>query len=245
MKKQQEGFYFNPKKWLGDSKILLMDWDCRGMHLHFMAISWGNDPQGYILNDDLFLRKLISNLDIDDWNNRIKKKIFSQWKTKDLIIDNNTQSYYYHPGLIKLLEKEQKPIKTTTRSRKKPLDNSNDKNNDLYSNFMGFDLTSILEEKNTSTILHQNADVEDKHTIWKVGVSLITQYTKNEASARGFIAKQIKSYGEKAVAEAIAQLSIKSVPPAQIQSYLIGILNKQQDGKQPFQKKTGRGSVSL
>ena len=108
-----------------------MDWDCRGMHLHFMAISWGNDPQGYILNDDLFLRKLISNLDIDDWNNRIKKQIFSQWKTKDLIIDNNTQSYYYHPGLIKLLEKEQKPIKTTTRSRKKPLNNSNDKNNDL------------------------------------------------------------------------------------------------------------------
>ena len=78
MKKQQEGFYFNPKKWLGDSKILLMDWDCRGMHLHFMAISWGNDPQGYILNDDLFLRKLISNPDIDDWNNRIKKQIYNQ-----------------------------------------------------------------------------------------------------------------------------------------------------------------------
>ena len=57
--------------------------------------------------------------------------------------------------------------------------------------------------------------------------------------------QQAEVAAQKAVAEAIAQLSIKSVPPAQIQSYLIGILNKQQDGKQLFQKKTGRGSVSL
>lgn len=94
--KKNIGFYFNPKQWLGDHAILAMDWDCRAIHLHFMCIAWQQTKKGYLLNDDKKLRKLVSNPDLNDWNERIKPQVFGAWKT--IIIDD--KEYFYLQGLI-------------------------------------------------------------------------------------------------------------------------------------------------
>ena len=95
--KKEEGFYFIPKKWLGDASVIAMDWDCKGMHLHLMAIAWQQEPKGHLIDDDKIIRKLLSNPDIKDWEERIKPQIFSAWKQKTLNIDNNERVYWYQP----------------------------------------------------------------------------------------------------------------------------------------------------
>ena len=57
--KKDEGFYFIPKKWLGDANVISMDWDCKGMHLHLMAIAWQQPLQGYIIDDENLILKVL------------------------------------------------------------------------------------------------------------------------------------------------------------------------------------------
>lgn len=232
-----KGFYFIPKQWLGDANIIAMDWDCKAMHLHLMSIAWQQTPKGYLLDDEIIIKKLLGNPDLIDWENRIKPQIFKSWKKTILTIENKTLSYWYQPGLIKNLN--QNNINTTKeiKVRKK-------KNNPIEIEtplFEGFNLSKILNSKVTTTILHEQSSNKERETIWTIGVELVKKQGENEAQARAFLAKLIKDYGDKAVANSIAQLSLKPISPAEIHSYLIGILRKQQDST----KKSNRGSVSL
>lgn len=240
---KNDGFYFIPQKWLGDSKVIAMDWDCKGMHLHLMAIAWQQEKKGYLIDDQNLLRKLLGNPDINDWENRIKPQIFSAWKRK-VIKENGTEKiYWYQPGILKTVESDSNALPVKKTRRKKGEDISEEfENCDL----LGFDLKSILKAKPQQTILYVKpieATKEEKNTIWTLGVQLIQQHGDTEAKARGFLARLIKQYGDKAVSTAIAHISARSISPADMHSYIIGMLKKQQEDT-PI-KKTGRGSVSL
>lgn len=69
-------FQFYVKQWLGDKDVLLMDWDARAMHMHYMCIAWQENPPCSLLNDDHDLRKLVGNP--ANWL-RLKKQIFRAW----------------------------------------------------------------------------------------------------------------------------------------------------------------------
>lgn len=236
---KNDGFYFIPKQWLGDANIIAMDWDCKGMHLHLIAIAWQQEPKGYILDDEELIIKLLGNPSKEDWENRIKKQIFSAWKNKVLNIDGIKRKYWYQPGIIKATENAEKPKTTRTRTKKKE---SLIIENPLY---QGFNLNILLDNKVGTTILHEKANEDDKTTIWQLGVSLIKKQNDSEAKVRGFIARLIKEYGEKPVASAIAQLAIKSVLPADINSYLVGILKKNNEDLDKQKRGTGRGRVAI
>jgi len=80
------GFMFRVKQWLGDNNVMLMDWDARGMHMHFMCISWQQNPPGTLPDDDSKLRRWAHNH--AEWD-RLKSQIFSpdphqsSWKLID------------------------------------------------------------------------------------------------------------------------------------------------------------------
>jgi hypothetical protein len=237
--KKEDGFYFYPKKWLGDANVLAMDWDCKGMHLHLMAIAWQQTPKGHLLDDENLIKRLLGNPEQSDWENRIKPQIFSAWKKKVIKEGNIERQYWYQPGIIKTVTESlgtDAPIKKTRKKKAELIEVENPE-------FEGFNLDSLLKIKPTVTILYQPATTEDKQNIWSMGVKLLQANGVNEGKARAFIAKLIKEYSDKEVAAALAQLSLKQVSPAEINSYLIGILKKQQEGG--FKKSTGRGSVSL
>lgn len=238
--KKEDGFYFNPKKWLGDANVLAMDWDCKGMHLHLMAIAWQQNLKGHLLDDEKLIKKLLGNPDQEDWENRIKPQIFCAWKKKVIKEGNIERQYWYQPGIIKTVSEAADPSTAPAkRTRKKKAELIEVENPE----FEGFNLDSLLKIKPTVTILYEPSTKEDKETIWSMGVKLLQTNGVPEGKARGFIAKLIKEYSDKEVAAALAQLSLKQVSPAEVNSYLIGILKKQQEGG--FTKKTGRGSVSL
>lgn len=237
------GFYFIPKKWLGDATVLTMDWDCKAMHFHLMCIAAQQEKQGYLLNDDNIFRKLLGNPDINDWNDRIKPQLFSAWKQKVIKENGKQLVYWYQPGLLKSLSdnepKGRSVIKTKKKSDFLDFDEENIQNE-------GFDLKKLLKVKPQHTILYikpKEATKEEKASIWTLGVKLLSIQENDEKKIRGFLARQITQYGEKTVAQAIAQLSINSNSPADIFSYLVGTIKKIKD-EVPF-KKTGKGSVSL
>lgn len=239
---KNDGFYFIPQKWLGDSHILAMDWDCKGMHLHLMAIAWQQEKQGYLLDDQNIIRKLLGNPDLQDWENRIRPQVFSAWKRKVIKENGTEKAYWYQPGILKTLESSTSaPVKKTRRKKGEDISDGFE-NCDL----LGFDLKSILKAKPNQTILYikpPEATKEEKNTIWTLGVQLIQQHGDDEKKARAFLARLIKQYGDKAVSSAIAHISARSITPADMHSYLTGMLKKQQE-ETPV-KKSGRGSVAL
>lgn len=242
--KKEIGFYFIPKKWLGDATVMTMDWDCKAMHFHLMCIAAQQERQGYLADDDNIFRRLLGNPDINDWNNRIKQQVFSAWKQK-VIKENGKQIiYWYQPGLLKsLLDNEQPSTPIVKKSKKKTEFLEFD---ELESQNEGFDLKSLLKLKPQQSILYIKpieATKEEKSSIWTLGVQLLSTQENDEKKIRGFLARQIKQYGDKAVAQAIAQMSIHSSKPADIFSYLVGTIKKIKEDN-PI-KKTGKGSVSL
>lgn len=73
---------FFPKQWLGDDKVLLMDWDARGMHLHLMCVCWQQEPQCSLPDDMVSIRKWLGNPNDKDWA-RVRPQIFAAWELRD------------------------------------------------------------------------------------------------------------------------------------------------------------------
>jgi len=97
-------FQFYVKQWLGDDKVMLMDWDAKGMHVHYMCIAWQQTPPCTLPLDEEILRKWVGNP--SDWE-RLKKQVFMSWE----IVDGR----YFQKGLYEQWLKQQR----FTESRKK------------------------------------------------------------------------------------------------------------------------------
>jgi uncharacterized protein YdaU (DUF1376 family) len=73
-------FQFYPKQWLGDDKVLAMDWDARAMHMHLMCIAWQQTPPCTLPDDDDMIRRWLGNP--KKWK-LLKNQILSAWKMDD------------------------------------------------------------------------------------------------------------------------------------------------------------------
>lgn len=195
---KKEQFLFEPKKWLGDAAILSMDWDVRGMHIHLMCMALQQEKKGYLEFNDLYLCKLLS-VDEKDLKERILKQLLMAWKIKEEVTLFEKKQFLYLSGLNETIKKDK-------------LDNEikkNDKNiKELQSN----------NNENSENI---------RHTIWTIGVGLLKHQNGTELKARAYLGKLIKTYGEAAVAKSIAQLSVRNIQPAEINSYLMGLLRSE------------------
>lgn len=209
-------FLFNPKKWLGDAKIMSMDWDVRGMHIHLLCFAAQQNLKGFLPYDEDFLIKIL-NVREDDWTKRIKHQLLKAWDFATIDDENGSILFIYQKGLVDTFKN--KKINQNAKQNKLP-----NTNND--------------EKMLTPNLNNEAKDDPDKNTIWVIGVKKLVENNIAESTARGFLAKLIKKYGEKNVASCIAQISITKYEPAQLQSYMIGILNNEGKNK-------GRGSVSL
>lgn len=229
-------FNFNAKQWLGDDAVLLMDWDVRAMHLHLMCIAWQQDQPGILLNDDQILRRWLQNPNLDDWIDRIKPQILRAWKQQD--------KYLIQEGLVRESERlssnsvkrraaanarwGKKETQSDSADTLHPVLIENITQPEAFSenpHLPGFSLNLLLKD---NSIFLEKATQDERFNIWTVGVQLIKDETFTETKARQFLGKMIQEFGEKKVAESIAQLSIKRLAPAEAKSYLNGMLKSEQ-----------------
>lgn len=227
--KKDDGFIFIPKKWLGDAYIMAMDWDCKAMHLHLMALSWQKEPKGHLLDDDQLIRKLIQNPEENDWKNRIKPQIFKAWD-KTIIKDEAgiEKVYWVQPALVqsylKLNSSENESINIANTQKPKAKIKKTKLIEIENPLFDGFNLASIAKMSTKVTILYKQSSVEQSQSIWTLGAEYLIKHGVAEKSARGILAKWIKKYSAVDVASVMAELSIKNSQPADVISFVTKIL---------------------
>lgn len=244
MSMRADGFHFNVKQWLGDDAILLMDWDVRAMHLHLMCLAWQQDEPGTLPNDEALLRRWVGGISSDEWLSRVRPQILRAWKTSG--------SRLVQEGLRREWERQSSNSKkrqaaARVRWDKPRSDDQGESSPPLSPSSLppdaneavdpeGFRLSELLRE---NSLFREEASSAERSTIWGVGVELIRHEGFEEPKARALLGKIIHTYGEKTVAEAIAHLALRRLPPADAKSYLMGMLKTEKaKGKR-------RGSVAL
>ena len=243
-----DGFFFNVKQWLGDDSILLMDWDVRAMHFHLMCIAWQQTPPGVITANEAIIKKWLGSPEERDWTARIRPQISRSWTI--------SESSWTQGGLVREWERQ-----TSTSQKRRAAAAvrwDREKTRTETSEDLASGLTVELSKQDTSpgmeceeagidlkSVIKKAASVfepcskEERSSIWSVGISLLKHDDFDENKVRSFLAKMVHENGEKKVAEAIAQLSLKPLKPVDAKSYLIGIM-KAESGR-----RKGRGKVAL
>lgn len=222
----------DPKKWLGDNKILKMDWDVKAMHFHLMLLAWQNDPQGCIESKDLG-RYLALDMQSEDWKHRISPQLLTVWQKKTL---KNTfeqeVEFYVQSGLLKEIEKQNKPVTTRT---KKTTNTVKKETTPLQEGEQGFVLLDVLNDSvEVKEEITQQQQKENSITIWTIGVDLLSDEHFSAPRARAFLAKLAKEYGAIELAGAIAQMNLQKNTPVDAKSYLVSILKNGVNNKPKF-----------
>jgi len=244
-------FLFNAKQWLGDEAVLLMDWDTRAVHLHLMCLSWQQPEQGTLPNDAAKLRKWVGDPPDKFWVERIYPQLLHAWKVDGPVLRQEgliREAARQKAEQIKQAEIEEMlsrvpPKAAAAKGRKKkvaeavgaPLARMDGEIADPDAN-SGFSLNSLLS---SNAEIFTRVSEEERANIWTMGTTILRYGAFDDAQVRKFLGKQIQTYGEKRVAEAIAQMSLKPVPPAEAKSFFVGLL------KGVEVKKKRRGGVAL
>lgn len=234
--KKNEGFEFLPKKWLGDTHILSMDWDVRGMHITLIALSWQKEPQGYLLNDETIIKKLLGNPDDNDWQNRIKPQLLKAWEITVLKNENGIDETYWVQGGVldtvtkkKIKENGETLVSSTKKPRRKKVELL-DTDEPL---FEGFSLASIVKSNPKTTILLKPSTEEETFNIWNIGTQYLMKNGLEKRNATSLLARWAKKYSKEEVAKTMAELSLKNSQPIDVISFVTSILEKNVGSKKP------------
>lgn len=85
------------KQWLGDDKVMSMDWDARGVHFHLMNVAWQQEPRCSIPGDETSILKWLPGLGKKAWE-RIWPQVREAWELRD--------GRYFQKGLERSLKKQ-------------------------------------------------------------------------------------------------------------------------------------------
>lgn len=95
---------WNHKQWLGDNKVLAMDWDATAMHFHLLMMSIQEEPAGSIPNDVGQIRRWLrlpsGQSDSDRVWARVQPQIFAAWMLQD--------GRWFNPGMVATFERKEK-----------------------------------------------------------------------------------------------------------------------------------------
>lgn len=212
----------DPKKWLGDNKIMKMDWDVKAMHFHLILISWQNIPQATIEDDHSIICKYLNISLNDDWEKRIWPQLKASWVKHEVSIDGEIKKLLIQPGLSKEIDKQLKSEnkKSKTSTKKQTNNISIDKIDDIEN--PGFDLNILIQKD----IFKKNNKISLSANIWTLGTELIKTDDCDEKKSRYFLAKLAKEYGSEQLANAISQLGMRKTTPIEAKAYLVGTLKK-------------------
>lgn len=120
MKDKSPAFQWYPKQYLADDKVLAMDWDARGMHVHLLNIAWQQQPPGSIPDDIRIVRQWLGLpsgfADADRVWGRVWPQIKTAWALKD--------GRWFNFGLVRSWDRQQiykqNGSKSNSKSRANP-----------------------------------------------------------------------------------------------------------------------------
>ena len=105
----------------------------------------------------------------------------------------------------------------------------------------GFKLENLKNLPISKTILEEDPNPNDQITIWQLGLKMLQDDGYELLKARNYLGKLIKNYSEKSVAQAISEISLKKIKPANVASYLNAVAKQ----KANMENGKGKGGVVL
>jgi hypothetical protein len=89
------------KQWLGDNKVLAMDWDAKAMHFHLLLMSIQEEPPGSLPDDMDAIRRWLclpsGSVDADQTWRRVRPQIFAAWSIRE--------TRWFNAGMVATLER--------------------------------------------------------------------------------------------------------------------------------------------
>jgi hypothetical protein len=110
VKDKSPALQWYPKQYLGDDKVIAMDWDARGMHHWLLNISWQQEPKGSIPDDMALIRRWLGSPTEDIWR-RVRPQIFSAWTLRD--------GRWFNDGMVRTAERQKVFSESRTKSLRK------------------------------------------------------------------------------------------------------------------------------
>jgi hypothetical protein len=178
LKEKAPAFQWYPKQYLGDDKVLAMEWDARGMHVHLLNLSWQQEPVGSIPDDIGTLRRWLGlpsgSADADRVWARVWPQIMPAWALKD--------GRRFNAGMIKTWERQQtykqngsKPKAKGKQSLEDEDSNSNTKTKTVRKEWTGDDLAhhllreaGIVALDDLPQIVSQAIELKQKNSGWEM-----------------------------------------------------------------------------
>lgn len=103
LKDKSPSFQWYPKQYLGDDKVLAMDWDAKGMHHWLLNLSWQQEPVGSIPDDICLVRRWLGlpsgSADADRVWARVWPQIKAAWALKN--------GRWFNAGMVRAWERQQ------------------------------------------------------------------------------------------------------------------------------------------
>ncbi len=162
-------FQFYPKQWLGDDKVMLMDWDARGMHLQLMCIAWQQDEPCTLPDDDEIIKKWLGNP--KRWN-ELKKQIFRAWKLKN--------GRWIQEGLLREYNKQRDFSESRRKNALKRWEGKDNKNNasalQVHSKCDALQSSSSITKENTLKGIKEIPPLEYKKLVNDFSEEIILDY---------------------------------------------------------------------
>ena len=195
---------WNCKQFLGDNKVLGMDWDALGMHAWLLNLAPQEKPPGSIPNDMAVIRRWLRSPSDDVWR-RVQPQIFAAWYLED--------NRWFNKGMVETFERKakyavrpQNQISTTPVPQaihKREIDIETKESIDLGSkekpslneseNFDGAEwFRRIIREHPRAERGHEAQVAVMEAVLWVVGEGI----RKDRISAAEYVLKRTKLYKE-------------------------------------------------
>ena len=97
-------------------------------------------------------------------------------------------------------------------------------------------LDPLLDPAYVLTCLNTPPLTTQRPGIWDLGLRVLEHSSAKEATKRAYLGRLIKEYGEVAVGAALGEVLVKAVAPAEVKSFLLGVLKTKRDGTKSEQQ---------
>jgi hypothetical protein len=120
-----ESIQWQHRRWLGDQRVLGMDWDAKAMHFHLLMMSIQEEPPGSIPDDMALIRRWLGSPSEEIWR-RVRPQVLSAWTLRT--------DRWFNTGMVGTFERKErfnKRYENGTKTGRESPENQDNSNREL------------------------------------------------------------------------------------------------------------------
>lgn len=219
-------FQFYPADWLNDPKLALVDWEAKGLWMDLLCYMHNEDHYGYLRIGDQYLdQNAIQRL--LKANARRFHRVFKALQNAGII--RHDKLGFYSKRMVEDERLRRVRAESGGKGGNPNLVNQKENQKSKQKPTPSSSSSSPSSENNHPSDGHASGAPASRseNPIWGDGLRLLLEAGVNDRSARQFLGRALKQYGEGAVNDAISATMLHD--PADPKDYLMGCLRRNRE----------------